>query len=77
MADRAGPTSAATLGRELAEGDIEPVNWVQAEIAAKMSAVDYAAAVSCLLRLPPRAAGVVDRRLGPAADADAGRAAAD
>ncbi|MBA3604498.1 MAG: amidase [Acidimicrobiia bacterium] len=35
-----------TLGRELTEADVEPVNWAQAEFAASLSAVDHAAAVA-------------------------------
>ena len=35
-----------TLGREVTEDDIEPVNWVQAEYAAQLSAVDYATALA-------------------------------
>ena len=43
-----GPQAAfaATLGREVTEDDIEPVNWIQAEFAARISAVDYAAALA-------------------------------
>jgi amidase len=37
---------AQTLGRDLADGDLEPVNRVQAEMAAQMSAVDYAKALA-------------------------------
>jgi amidase len=37
---------AATLGRDVTADDIEPVNWIQAEHAAGMSAVDYAAALA-------------------------------
>jgi amidase len=33
-----------TLGREMTAADIEPVNWVLAEQAQRMTAVDYAAA---------------------------------
>ncbi len=33
-----------TLGREVTEADLEPVNWVQVEYAKRLSAVDYAAA---------------------------------
>jgi amidase len=36
----------ATLGRELTEDDVEPVNWIQAEYAKRLSAVDYAAALA-------------------------------
>lgn len=36
----------ATLGRELTEDDVEPVNWVQAEYAKQLSAVDYAGALA-------------------------------
>jgi amidase len=35
-----------TLGRELTQDDMEPVNWVQAEHARSLSAVDYAAALA-------------------------------
>jgi amidase len=35
-----------TLGRELTEDDVEPVNWVQAEHARSLNAVDYAAALA-------------------------------
>jgi amidase len=35
---------AATLGREITEADIEPVNWFQAEFARHLSAVDLAGA---------------------------------
>jgi amidase len=35
-----------TLGRELTEDDVEPVNWVQAEYARSLSAVDYATALA-------------------------------
>ena len=41
---------AATLGREITEADIEPVNWIQAEFAASMTAVDYAAALAASYR---------------------------
>ena len=41
---------AATLGRDVTEADIEPVNWIQAEFAAGMSAVDYAAALAASYR---------------------------
>jgi amidase len=41
---------ATTLGREITEADIEPVNWIQAEFAARMSAVDYAAALAASYR---------------------------
>ena len=34
-----------TLGREVTEADLEPVNWVQVEYAKRLSAVDYAAAL--------------------------------
>ena len=64
--------SAQTLGRELTEDDIEPVNWVQAEYAAELSAVDYATALGRVRT--PSAASVQQwwsRRLGPAAHADA------
>jgi amidase len=37
---------AATLGRDVTEDDIEPVNWIQAEFAARMSGVDYATALA-------------------------------
>jgi amidase len=37
---------AQTLGRELTEEDIEPVNWIQAEYAKRLSAVDYATALA-------------------------------
>jgi amidase len=37
---------AQTLGRELTEEDMEPVNWVQAEHAKGLSAVDYAKALA-------------------------------
>ena len=60
----------------MTEDDIEPVNWIQAEHAARLSAVDYAAALAAVVRVPARRAGVVGGRLGPAADADARRAAA-
>ena len=33
-----------TLGREVTEEDLEPVNWIQVEHAKKLSAVDFAAA---------------------------------
>jgi len=33
-----------TLGRELSEDEVEPVNWVQAQYAAQLSAADYAGA---------------------------------
>jgi amidase len=36
----------ATLGRELTADDVEPVNWIQAEHARSLSAVDYASALS-------------------------------
>jgi amidase len=36
----------ARLGRELTEGELEPVNWVQAEHAKRLSATDYAAALA-------------------------------
>jgi amidase len=35
-----------TLGREMAEEDVEPVNWIQAEYARSLSAVDYAKALA-------------------------------
>ncbi len=35
-----------TLGRELTEDDVEPVNWVQAEYARSLNAVDYATALA-------------------------------
>jgi amidase len=35
-----------TLGRELTEAELEPVNWVQAEHAKRLSATDYAAALA-------------------------------
>jgi amidase len=35
-----------TLGRELTEDELEPVNWVQAEHAKRLSATDYAAALA-------------------------------
>ncbi len=41
---------AATLGRDLTEDEIEPVNWVQAQHAARLSAVDYAAALAASYR---------------------------
>lgn len=37
---------AERIGRELTVDDVEPVNWAQAEYAARLSAVDYAAAVA-------------------------------
>ena len=39
-----------TLGRELAEADVEPVNWVQAEFATRLSAADYAGALAASYR---------------------------
>jgi amidase len=36
----------ATLGRPITEADIEPVNWIQAEHAASLNAVDYASALA-------------------------------
>ena len=41
---------AATLGRELTEDEVEPVNWIQAQYAARLSAVDYAAALAASYR---------------------------
>ena len=41
-----------TLGREVTEDDLEPVNWVQVEYARGLSAVDYAAALGRGVRLP-------------------------
>ncbi len=35
-----------TLGRELTEEDVEPVNWIQAQHARSLSAVDYATALA-------------------------------
>jgi len=35
-----------TLGREMTEEDVEPVNWIQAEHARRLSAVDYATALA-------------------------------
>jgi amidase len=35
-----------TIGRELTADDVEPVNWVQAEYARSLSAVDYASALA-------------------------------
>jgi amidase len=35
-----------TLGRELTADDVEPVNWIQAEHARSLNAVDYATAVA-------------------------------
>jgi amidase len=35
-----------TLGRELTEDDVEPVNWIQAEFARQLGAVDYATALA-------------------------------
>src|SRR6185436_305062 len=35
-----------TLGRVLTADDVEPVNWIQAEHARKLNAVDYASAVA-------------------------------
>ena len=35
-----------TLGRELTEDEVEPVNWVQAQFARNLSAVDYASALA-------------------------------
>jgi amidase len=37
---------AKTLGRELTEDEVEPVNWIQAEYAKRLSAVDYADALA-------------------------------
>lgn len=37
---------AAQLGRELRPGDVEPVNWSQAEYARRFTAVDYALALA-------------------------------
>ena len=74
--DGAPPGSATTLGRELTADDIEPVNWIQAEYAARLSAVDLRRRAGRVVRLPPRRAAVVGRRLGPPAHADARRAAA-
>ena len=66
-----------TLGRELTESDVEPVNWIQAQHARRLNAVDYAHGARRVLRLPARGAGVVAAgRLGSAAHADARRAAA-
>ncbi len=41
---------AATLGRPLTEDEVEPVNWVQAEFAKRLSAVDYATAQAASYR---------------------------
>lgn len=38
-----------TLGRPAREDEVEPVNWVQAEFARGMSAVDYAEALQAVL----------------------------
>jgi amidase len=37
-----------TLGRELTEDDVEPVNWAQAQFARKVSAVSYAEALAAV-----------------------------
>lgn len=37
---------AATLGREITPDDIEPVNWIQADFARNLNAVDYAKALA-------------------------------
>ena len=63
------------LGRPLTEDEIEPVNWAQAEWAAKVSSTDYARALAAVAQFRRDAAPVVGRRLRPAADADAVRAA--
>lgn len=34
------------IGRDLTEDEVEPVNWIQAEFARRLSAVDYAAALA-------------------------------
>ena len=44
--DGAGARSRRRSGATLTEDDVEPVNWVQAEFAARLSAVDYAAALA-------------------------------
>ena len=67
---------AATLGREITEADIEPVNWIQAEFAA--AACRRSTTPRPWLRPTASAATCRrgGRRLGPAAHADARRAAA-
>jgi amidase len=41
---------AETLGRELTEDEVEPVNWVQAQYARQLSAEDYARALAASYR---------------------------
>jgi len=41
---------AETLGRELTEDEVEPVNWVQAQYARRLSAEDYARALAASYR---------------------------
>ena len=64
------------LGRPLTEDEFEPMNRVQAEIATHFTAVDYALAFSADHPLPPLAAGLVGRWLGPVAHTDGGRTSA-
>ena len=60
-----------TLGREITEDDVEPVNWIQAEHAAQLSAVDYATALAASYAFRREVQQWWARRLGPAAHADA------
>ncbi|MEI2651498.1 MAG: amidase [Microthrixaceae bacterium] len=68
-------------GRPLTPDDLEPANWASGRTGAKLSGADYLAAIEAGARLRPTHGVVVERRrwqrrVRPAADADAGRAAA-
>lgn len=43
-------TMGATIGRELTEDDVEPVNWAQAQFARSVSGVEYAEALAATVR---------------------------
>ena len=55
-----------TLGRELTEDDVEPVNWVQAEHARSLNAVDYATALADSYAFRRQVQAWWQRRMGPA-----------